>query len=586
MTRPRRALGEALRRIEPRLASVSPGLARLHGRPAGEWRTDLVAGLTVAAVTVPAAMGMAELAGVPPVVGLYAATLPLLAYAVFGSSRHLVVGPDGALSALVATSVAPLAGGDGGRYLALTSALALLVGCVMFAAALLRLGFMADFLSKPVLLGYLNGVALIIIVGQLGKLLGLDIQAGGFFPTLRELVAELGDIQAATVLLSAGLLAAMVALQRFTPRLPGSLIVVVAAGAASAVLNLQAQGIAVVGAVEGGPPSFGLPHVGSHDLSVLSLPAAGMALLSFGDATAIARGAAARNGYELDSNRELAGLGAANVAAGLMHAMPTSSAGARTAVAEASGGRSQLVGITAGAVVLVVASFATAWIEPLPRVVLGVVVVVAAFGMLNVKGVVRLRKVRDSEAAVAVTAMVAVLALGLLGGLLVAMGLSLGIFVYRSVRPHDAVLGRVRDLDGYHDVARYERAQTVPGLIVYRFDGPLFFPNTPFFLRRVREVVEDSSPDVQWLLLNAEAIVYVDATAVDALRDLHTELADRGITLAMARAKAPLHAVLRRTGLAQQIGTDRFFPTVGSGVAAFLARDEEQGGPSAEPGPD
>ena len=554
---------------------LGPALAKLRGRPAGAIRTDLLAGLTVAAVAVPASLGMAELAGVPPVVGLYASSLPLMAYALFGSSRHLVVGPDGALSALTATTIAPLAVGDSDRYLALSAMLALLVGAVMIAAGLLRLGFMADFLSKPVLLGYLNGVSLNIIVSQLGKVLGLSVNASGFFHVLWELVHHLVDTSVVTLVLSLVLLASALLLRHYAPRFPGILLLVAVADIASVSLHLKEHGVAVIGPITGGAPHIGLPSVSLHDMALLLVPAAGMALMSFGDATAVARSTAARNGYEINANRELAGLGAANAVSGLIHGIPTSSSGSRTAASEQAGGRSQLVGVCAGAVVLLVAWFATSLIEPLPKAVLGVVVIAAAIGMLDVKGVLRLRKVQESEAALAVLTMVAVLVLGLLNGLLVAVALSIGVFVYRSVRPHDAVLGQVHDIDGYHDINRYQRAQTVPGLVVYRFDGPLFFANTPFFIERVRDIVAEAPPDARWLLLNAEAIVQVDTTAVDALRALHAELGARGITMAVARAKGPLRKALEATGLIEQIGRENIFPTVSTGVSAYLERNPD-----------
>ncbi|MFJ7964092.1 SulP family inorganic anion transporter [Streptomyces sp. NPDC096324] len=552
--------------------SVAPGAVQLMTQSRRSWGKDATVGLTVAAVAVPGSMGMAELAGVEPIVGLWASMLPLAAYAVFGSSRQLAVGPDGTIAALTATTVAPLAVGDGGRYVLLTSSLALVVGAVLIVAGTLRLGFMADFLSKPVLLGYLNGVSLIIISTQLAKLVGIKVEAGDFFPTLWRVVRRLPDASMTTVALSGGVLALILLLKHFTPRVPGSLVAVVLAIIVSAVFHLENHGIAIVGDLKGGLPALGLPRIGRQDLNDLVLPAVGLALVTFADGNAIARAFANKNGYEVSANQELVALGASNALSGLSGAFPIGSSGSRTALSDASGGRTQIVNLTALVVIAMIAAFATPLIAPLPQAALGAVVTAAALSLFDFGAIWRLRRIRDTEAALACAALVAVLALGVLKGLLVAVGLSIGVFVYRTVRPHDAILGHLQDIDSYRDIEKNEHAHTQPGLVVYRFDGPLYFPNVPFFTTRVTELTHDAQPAVRWVVVNVEAVTYIDATAVDALAQLHSDLAARGTLLAFARPKAFLRRIFADTLLTDQVGEANLFPTVRAAVAAFQDR--------------
>ncbi|MEU6506034.1 SulP family inorganic anion transporter [Streptomyces sp. NPDC046942] len=546
-----------------------PGAAALAEYDVSGLRADLTAGVTVAAVAIPASLGMAQLAGLPATAGLYASLLPLVAYALFTSSRHVVVGPDGTSSALVAITLAPLAARGSDRYVALAGLLAIMVGAILAVAGALRLGFVADFLSKPILIGYINGTALTIIASQLGKMTGAGVSAQKFIPIIVETVRRLGAVHATTLLLSTVTLAVLLAARRWTPKVPAALVVVVAADVASQLFHFSDHGIAVLGQVSGGLPGFGLPHAGLEDLSHLVLPAGGMALVAFCDTMANARSYAAAGGYEVSGERELAALGAADVVAGLSQGFPVSSSGSRTAVGEEAGGRSQLVGLSVAVLVAVFAAVGTPLIEPLPKAVLSAVVVAAAMNQLSVRRIRRLRMVHDSEAALAVAAMVGVVALGVLNGLGVAVLLSIGLFVHRSVRPHDAVLGETPDLDGFHDIKVHEQVETVPGLVVYRFDAPLFFPNARYFRQRVRAVVAAAEHRPRWVLVDAGAVTYVDATAVDTLRALHEELAAQGVRLTVARAKSPIRRTFDTSGVTELLGRDAFFPTVRSGVAAF-----------------
>ncbi|HEX2346189.1 MAG TPA: sulfate permease [Gaiellaceae bacterium] len=570
---PRDAVASYGRSMVPRsLAQAAPGLATILHYPRAYLRSDVPAGLTVGAVAVPASLAMAELAGVPVVFGLYGTLLPLAVYGLLGSSRQLVIGPDSTLAALTAVTIAPLVviGGevDPARYVALTAALALTMGLLLLAAGVLRLGFVADFFGKPVLLGYINGVALIVIASQLGKLFGITVDVDEFFPIIKEVISELGDANGPTVLLSAVLLGAAIAVKRFFPVVPPSLVVLALALAIAAAVDLESHDVAVVGEVEGGLPSFGLPDVGVGDVVDLLLPAAAFALVAFADLTGTVRTFAKKHGYEVDPNRELTAIGGANVVGGLTGAFPVSSSNSRSAVNDAVGAKSQGAVIVAAALVAIFLLFAMPLIEPLPKAALGVIIVVAAAGLINVRSIWRLRHVRPAETGLALVAFGGVLVFGVLGGVAVAIALSIGVFLYRAARPHDAVLGRVEDVDGYHDIERWPGAEVVPGLLVYRFDAPPFFVNAEYLRARVLELV-DAAEGLRWLVLNAEAWTYLDATAIDSLRQLHADLEKRGITLCFARLKGRQREIFEETGLTAEIGADRFFPTVRAAVVAF-----------------
>ncbi len=538
------------------------------------------------AVAVPSSLAMAELAGVPVVYGLYGTFLPLAVYALLGTSRQHVIGPESTLAAMTAVTVAPMAvvGGetDPALYAALAATLALAMGLLLFVAGALRLGFVADFFGKPVLLGYINGVALIVISSQLGKLLGVSIDADDFFAIVWEVLSDLGDANGPTVLLSAGLLAAAIVIRRTIPILPPSLVVLALGLVVAALVDLEDHGIAVVGEVEGGLPSFALPGVGANDFIDLLLPAAAFSLVAFADVTATVRTFAQKHGYEVDANRELTAIGGANLVGGLTGAFPISSSNSRSAVNDSAGAKSQAAVLVAAAVVGLFLLFAMPLIEPLPTAALGVIIVMAAAGLINIDSIWRLRRVRPAEVALALVAFGGVLVFGVVGGVAVAIALSIGVFLYRSARPHDAVLGRIDDVDGYRDIERWEGAETVPGLLVYRFDAPPFFVNAEYLRQRVLELVAVSE-DVRWLVLNAEAWTYLDATAIDVLAQLHGELEERGIALVFARLKGRQREIFEETDLTTRIGPDRFFPTVTAAVAAF--ESAHAGAPAAPKAP-
>ena len=557
------------------LAAVAPGLAALLHYDFSAARYDLIAGFTVGVVAVPAGLAMGELAGVPVVFGLYATLFPLAAYGLLATSRQHVIGPDAALSALTAATLTPLATVDGAvdpaLYAVLAAGLALAMGGLLVLAGVLHLGFVGDFFGKPVLLGYINGVAVLVIFGQLEKMLGITVDANDFVPMVEETVGDLGDLNGSTVLLSLGLLAIAVAVRRFVPGFPASIAVLVAALGLATVFDVTDWDVATVGDVEGGLPPIGIPDVTLSQLTELLLPAGAFALIAFADTAATVRTFAQRHHYEVDANRELTALGTANVLSGLTSAFPVSSSNSRSAVNDATGARTQASALVAAVVVGLFLLFLMPLIEPLPKAALGVVIVIAASGLIDVRSIWSLRHIRSAEVGLAVAAFAGVLVFGVLGGIAIAISLSIGVFLHRAARPHDAVLGQVHDLDGYHDIEREKGAESIPGLLVYRFDAPLFFVNAEYLRRRVLDLVE-AADDLEWIVLNAEAWMFVDATAIDMLSELQSELAGRDITLAFARLKGRQRDIFAQTGLTAQVGAERFFPTVRTAVAAYEGR--------------
>jgi len=573
------AFGDRLRGyardLVPRsLEDVAPGLSAVIHHEGGV-RRDLVAGITVGAVAVPASLAMAELAGLPVVYGLYATFLPLAVYGLLGSSRQHVIGPDATIAALTAVTIAPMAtvGGkvDPALYGVLAAALALAVGAVLLLAGVFHLGFVADFFGKPVLLGYINGVAVIVIASQIEKLLGLDVAANEFLPTVKEIATELGSANGPTVVLSVGLLAVAFAVRRFLRSVPPSLVVLGLGLAIAAVFDLGSYDIATVGNVQGGMPPLAWPSVGLQRFVDLLLPAAAFALIAFADTVATVRTFAGLHGYEIDANRELTALGSANLVGGLTSGFPVSSSNSRSAVNDATGARSQLAVIVAAIVVGIFLLVAMPLIEPLPKAALGVIIIVAALGLIDLRGMWRLRHVRNAEVGLALSAFAGVLLFGVLGGVAVAIALSVGVFLYRAARPHDAVLGMVEGIDGYHDIERFADAQTIPGLVIYRFDAPPFFVNAEYLRQRVLELA-GSSPGVEWVVMNAEAWIFLDATAIDALKQLQSDLEQGAVTLCFARLKGRERDIFADTGLIDQVGASHFFPTVQSAVTAFQGR--------------
>ncbi|HZG88970.1 MAG TPA: SulP family inorganic anion transporter, partial [Pseudonocardia sp.] len=533
-------------------------------------RGDALAGITVAAYLVPQVLAYAGVAGLAPVAGLWAAAAALGAYALLGSSRQLSAGPESTTAVMTAIAIAPLAGGDPGRYAALAALLALLVGGVLLLARLTRLGFLADLFSRPVLVGYMAGIALVMIVGQLGNLTGVAVEGDSVPGEVASFAGRLGSVHVPTLLLAAGVLALLVATAALVPRLPGPLLAVVAAAVVTAVWSLDELGVRTIGAVPGGLPVPGLPAVSAHDVAALVLPAIGVSVVAYSDGVLTARAFAVRGGERVDADRELLALGTTNIAAGLVQGFPVSSSGSRTAIGAAAGGRSQLSSLVTLAAVLVVLVAAGPLLASFPSAALGALVVHAALRLVDVREFRRFARFRRSELALAVLTTAAVLVLGVLYGVLVAVGLSILDLLRRVSRPHDGILGFVPGLAGMHDVDDYPGSTTVPGLVVYRYDAPLCFANAEDFRRRALAAL-DSDPEPAWLLVNIEAVTEIDITAADALHQLADELERRHVVLALARAKQDLQVHLRSSGLLDRLGPERIFPTLPTAVAAYRA---------------
>lgn len=564
---------------------IAPGL-KLLSTYRGEWlRHDLAAGISVAAVALPTAIAYAQLAGFDPVVGLYASILPLLVYALFGTSRQLMVNPDAATCAMVAAIVAPLAGGDPSTYLSLSVVLALLTGLVCIAGGFFRLGFIADFLSKPILIGYLNGIALSILLGQIGKVFGFSMESGGIIPRLLEFADKLPQTHLPTLAVGAGALAVVLGVHRFFPRLPSPLLAVIVAVALVKALRLDELGVATVGKVPAGlpqlrPPDFSLEHLDE-------LFGGAISVVSFSSMMVTARSFAARRRYDIDVDRELTALGACNIAAGISQGFAVSGADSRTAMGDVMGGKSQVTGLVAAIVMALVLVWFTEPLSFVPNAALGAVLISAALGLFDISALRRLRQISRSEFAVAVITLVGVIALGVMKGILVAIGIALLLLLIRACRPSDAVLGRVQGLKGFHDVARHQQAATPPGLVLYRFPSALVFFNAPYFKKRVLDIV-DSRPDIKWFIVDGSPVNAVDSTGAETLEALTEDLAARGVRLGIANFRSEPRAMLRRAGVLELIGADFIFPTLKSAFNSFRATrpatQTAQGSGSATPG--
>ena len=560
-----------------RLAKYLPGvdLARSYER---RWlRPDLIAGLTVGAMLVPQAMAYANLAGLPAVSGLYAAVLPMLVYAVLGSSRQLMVGPESTTAIMTAAAVAPLAGGDPARYAALAAAAAIIVGIICLVAGLIRLGFLADVFSLPTLVGYLTGVGFLMIGGQLEELSGVPVSGDRFVSQAWSFLTNLDQIEWPTFLVGLGTLAFLIVLRVKVPRAPGALIAILVSTAFAVVLGLEDEGIVLVGTIPSGLSGFTLPDLDPGVLTDLFPAAAAIAIIAYTDNILTARSFAAKGHYRVDDNQELIALGAINLTSGLSSGFPISSSGSRTAVGAGVGSRTQAAGAIAALVVVLILLLFRPVLENFPEAALAAIIIDAGLRLIDVGAFRRLARYRRSEAALAVLATVGVLTFGLLTGVVIAVILSLLVALGRAATPNTAVLGTVPGLDGYHNIERYPKAETVPGLIIYRWDAPLFFLNATYFRRRVRDLVTSADEPVRWVLIDAEAIADIDATGMQSMSQLCDFMEGTGVTLAFSRLRSRERLRLEEAGLEDRIGREHFFATTRTAVEAYL-REQSRGG--------
>lgn len=550
-----------------------PVFPSLRGYRRAWLRADLTAGLLIVAIAIPLSMGMAEVAGMPPIAGLYSCVLPLVAYAALGSSRQLVIALDASTAAIVAVTVAPIAGDDPARYAALVGGVALLAGGILFLAGVVRLGVIADFLSEPVLLGYQAGLALVVIASQLPRMMGITVDATTTVARYTGSIGATASANAWSIAIATGSLVTVLVLRRWRT-VPGALIAVTAATLLVAAAGLETEGVAVLGPLPSGLPSLGVPDVTLADLGELFPGAAAIALVAAADTLVSSRAFAARNGYEVDANHDLVGLGAANLSAGVSGGITVSASAARTAVAESVGSRTQLAGLVAAGVMTLVLVLFTGLLRDVPVPALAAVVTAAVLRLFEPRAVRTLWRVRRAEFAIAVAAMAGVALIGVLEGVVVAMALSLLDFVRRTSRPHDAVLGVAPGRTGFHDVLRVRDAEQVPGVLIYRSDAPLFYANAERFRSRMRRLTRRRN-DLRLVVLEASTIPDIDITAGRMLGELQQELATRGIRLVVADAVGSVRDLLVSDELKEDFTRADMYDSVEQAIDT-IGRDAER----------
>ena len=550
----------------------APGLVNLLHYPPKWLPKDVVAGLVLSALLVPQGMAYAELAGLPAVTGLYTSILCLVGYAIFGPSKVLVLGPDSSLGPMIAATILPLmaADGDPAKAIALASMLALMTGVIMVAAGAGHLGFVADLLSKPTILGYMNGIAVTILVGQLPKLLGFSVDSDNFLGDVTGVISGIaaGEVVLPAAAVGIGSLIVILVVKRVLPKVPAVLVAVVLAIVASLLWNLGEQGVNLVGVLPQGVPAPSIPVVSASDFLLLAAGAVGIALVALTDTISTATSFAERRGEEVNGDKEMIGIGAANIAAGFFQGFPVSTSSSRTAVAEQSGGKSQVTGLVGAAVIFLMLVAVPGLFKDLPQPALGAVVIAASLSLADIPATRKLWRQRKTDFTLSLIALLGVMFVGVLPGIALAVAMSVGNVFRRAWWPHQAILGRVPDLPGLHDTESYPDAALLPGCTILRFDAPLIFANSRSFRDRVRELARTQGTP-GWVIVAAEPITDVDTTACDMLDDLAAELEATGTRLVFAEMKDPVRAKLRAYVLDPPIPDDRFFPTIKQAVKAY-----------------
>ncbi len=548
-----------------------PGVDTALDYPRSWLGPDVTAGLVLTALLVPQGMAYAELAGLPPETGLYTTVAALLAYALLGPSRTMVLGPDSSLAPLIAAAVLPLAAG-GSSTVALASMLSLLVGVACVLTGLARLGNVTELLSKPARIGYINGIALIVLLSQLPKLFGFSTDAESFLGEVGAFVRGLldGETGAAALSIGIGSLAVIYGVRAVSRKVPGVLIATIASILTVRILGLTGDDLSLVGSLPEGFPVLDLPAVTWSELTALSVAALGIALVAFADTAALSATFASQLGDDVNQNQEVIALGAANLAAGLVQGFPMSASSSRTTVAHAVGTKSQLTGVVGAVSITLLVVFGTDVLAELPSATLAAIVIAASMSLFDAPAMITLWKMRRSEFLLSAAALLGVLVIGVLEGIAVAVVLSLLNFVRRAWRPYEAVLGRIAGVRGYHDIARHPEADRIPGLVVYRFDAPLFFANAEHFKRQLGRAIRHTAGEVAWVIIAAEPITDIDTTAAEVLTEIMDELDKRDIELGFAELKGPVKDRLRDYGLYERIGDDFFFPTLGAATTAYV----------------
>jgi high affinity sulfate transporter 1 len=555
------------------LARWLPGLAVLRRYDPAWLRQDLTAGLVLTTMLVPVGIAYAVASGVPGINGLYATIVPLLAYALFGPSRILVLGPDSSLAPVILAVVLPLSGGDPKKAVAIAGMMAIVSGAVCIVVGMLRLGFVTELLSKPIRYGYMNGIAFTVLINQLPKLFGFSIESVGPLRDIKQVAEAVagGKSNWTAFAVGAGTLAAILLLKRFK-KLPAILIAVVGATIAVTLLHLdQTAGVKVLGPLPQGLPSFALPMLGLADLRQVIVGGCAVALVSFADTSVLSRVYAAKLKTPVDPNQEMIGLGAANLAAGLFQGFPISSSSSRTPVAEASGARTQLTGVVGAIAVALLLVFAPTLLKNLPNSALAAVVIAAAIGLFEFQDLGRIFRIQRWEFWLSIACFVGVAALGVIPGIGLAIALAVIEFLWDGWRPYHAVLGRVNGLRGYHDVKYHPDARRIPGLVLFRWDAPLFFANAELFHQRLLEAVAQSPTPVRRIIVAAEPVTSIDVTSADMLDELDQQLRTSEIELRFAEMKSPVQDKLKRFELFERFAKPNFYPTLGAAIDAYLA---------------
>jgi high affinity sulfate transporter 1 len=553
-----------------------PGFDTVRRYEAAWLRHDIFAGLVLATMLVPVGIAYAEASGLPGIYGLYATIVPLLAYALFGPSRILVLGPDSALAAVILGVVLPLSGGDPIRAVTLASMMAIVSGTVCILAGIVRLGFVTELLSKPIRYGYMNGIALTVLISQLPKLFGFSIETAGPLRNLWAIAVAIlnGRANWAAFAVGMGTLAVILLLQN-NKRLPAILIAVVGATVIVGTLDLGARyGVAIQGPLPQGLPGFVIPWIRYSDVVPALIGGCAVALVSFADTSVLSRAYAARTGSRVDPNQEMVGLGAANLATGLFQGFPISSSGSRTPIAEAAGARTQLTNVVGAIAIAFLLLVAPNLLEHLPTAALAAVVIAAAISLIEVSDLKRIYRIQRWEFWLSIVCFIGVAVLGVIPGIGLAIVIAIIEFLWDGWRPHSAVLGRAYGVKGYHDITRYPHARRIPGLVLFRWDAPLFFANAELFKERVLDAAAKSPTPVAWLVVAAEPVTSVDVTAGDTIAELNEALHGRGIKFCFAELKDPVKDKLKRFGLFAQLGENCFFPTVGAAVSSYLENND------------
>ena len=566
------------RRRQPPNAQIGwarwlPGWQLLRHYPLRWLRHDLAAGLVLTTMLVPVGIAYAVASGVPGIYGLYATIVALLAYALFGPSRILVLGPDSALAALILAVVLPLSGGDPARAVALAAMMAIVSGLLCIAAGVARLGFITELLSKPIRYGYMNGIALAVMLSQLPKLFGFAVDVADPLEQLLGLVRGLwtGRTNLATLGLGVGALLLILWLKRW-PRVPGMLIAIVAATLAVALFDLDGQtGVAVLGRLPEGLPAFAIPWITHDDVMPLLIGSVAVALVSFADTSVLSRTLAQRAGHAVDANQEMVALGAANLAVGFFQGFPISASASRTPVAEASGAKSQLTGVVGSLAVAALLLAAPALLQHLPGSALAAVVIGSVIGLIEWRDLRRIWRIQRWEFWLSIVCTLGVLTVGAIQGIALAVVIAVIEFLWDGWRPHTAVLGRVQGIDGFHDIERHPEAQRVPGLVLFRWDAPLFFANAELFRKHVLQAIDSSPTPVRWMVVAAEPVTSIDITAADMLAELDHLLQIESVEFCFAEMKGPVKDKLKRFGLFSHFGQETFFATVDEAVRAYLS---------------